>query len=179
VSPSDAELVSRVLQGDLASFATLMARYRGDLGRYAYHMLGDRLDAEEALQDAFLRGYRSLAACEQPERFGAWLFAILVNRCRTSRDRRRRRERAIAAEPPPDVPDRDDPVEATAWREEIRRALGRLRVEQREAFLLKHVEGLSYEEMAALTGAGESALRMRVKRANDQMRELLRDVYVG
>jgi RNA polymerase sigma-70 factor (ECF subfamily) len=156
-----------------------MARYRGDLGRYAYHMLGDRRDAEEALQDAFIRGYRSLAACEQPERFGAWLFAILVNRCRTSRDRRRRRERAIAAEPPPDVADRDDPVEAIAWREEIRRALSRLRVEQREAFLLKHVEGLSYEEMAALTGAGESALRMRVKRANDQMRELLRDVYVG
>jgi RNA polymerase sigma-70 factor (ECF subfamily) len=156
-----------------------MARYRGDLGRYAYHMLGDRLDAEEALQDAFLRGYRSLAACEQPERFGAWLFAILVNRCRTSQGRRRRRERAIAAEPPPDVADRDDPVEATAWREEIRLALSRLRVEQREAFLMKHVEGLSYEEMAALTGAGESALRMRVKRASDRMRELLRDVYVG
>lgn len=179
MSPSDAALVSKVLQGDLASYATLMARYRGDLGRYAYHMLGDRLDAEEALQDAFLRGYRSLAACEQPERFGAWLFAILVNRCRTARDRRRRRERAIAVESPPDVADRNDPAEQIAWREEIQQALGRLRVDQREAFLLKHVEGLSYEEMAALTGVGESALRMRVKRAGDRMRELLRDVYVG
>jgi RNA polymerase sigma-70 factor, ECF subfamily len=178
VSPSDAALVSRVLEGNLAAFSTLMARYRADLGRYAYHMLGDRLDAEEALQDAFLRAYRSLATCTQPERFGAWLFAILVNRCRTARGRRRRRERMVSAEPVGEVAVRGDPVESLAWREEIRQALSRLRVEQREAFLLKHVEGLSYEEMAALTGVGQSALRMRVKRASDRMRELLRDVYV-
>ena len=64
-------------------------------------------------------------------------------------------------------------------REEIRQALGPARVpEQREAFLLKYVEGLSYEEMAALTGVGERALKMRVKRAADRLRELLRDVYV-
>jgi RNA polymerase sigma-70 factor (ECF subfamily) len=178
VSPSDAALVSSVLEGNLAAYATLMARHRGHLGRYAYHMLGDRHDAEEALQDAFLRGYRSLASCE-PERFGSWLFAILVNRCRTIRVRRWRRYRTFAAEPPPDIAGRDDPAEAVAWREEIRRALARLRRDQREAFLLRHVEGLSYEEMAALTGAAESALRMRVKRAADRLRDLLRDVYVG
>jgi RNA polymerase sigma-70 factor (ECF subfamily) len=156
-----------------------MARYRADLGRYAYHMLGDRLDAEEALQDAFLRAYRSLATCSQPDRFGAWLFAILVNRCRTARSRRWRRERMLSAEPVAEVAAPMDSAESLAWREEIRQALGRLGVEQREAFLLKHVEGMSYEEMATLTGVRESALRMRVKRASDRMRELLRDVYVG
>ena len=62
-------------------------------------------------------------------------------------------------------------------REEIERALGQLEVEQREAFLLKHVEGLSYEEMAAITGAGTSALKMRVKRACGRLRELLNGVY--
>ena len=179
VSPSDAVLVSRVLEGNLSAYATLMARYRADLGRYAYHMLGDRLDAEEALQDAFLRAYRSLATCAQPERFGSWLFAIVVNRCRTARERRRRRERLLSAEPVSDVAGTDSTADALAWREEIRQALGRLGVEQREAFLLKHVEGLSYEEMASLTGVGESALRMRVKRAGDRLRELLRDVYVA
>ena len=66
-----------------------------------------------------------------------------------------------------------------AWREEIARALAVLQPNQREAFLLRYVEGLSYEEMATLTGVGESALRMRVKRARDRMRELLSDVYVG
>ena len=150
-----------------------MARYRADLGRYAYHMLGDRLDAEEALQDAFLRAYRSLATCSQPDRFGAWLFAILVNRCRTARNRRWRRERMLSPEPVAEVAAPMDSAESLAWREEIRQALGRLGVEQREAFLLKHVELLSYDEMAAITGLGISALKMRVQRACDRLQVLL------
>ena len=60
-------------------------------------------------------------------------------------------------------------------REELDRGLGQLVPEQREAFLLKYVEELTYEEMAELTGAGESALKMRVKRACERLRELLRE----
>ena len=70
----------------------------------------------------------------------------------------------------------DHPAERVAWREEIEVALARLDPQQREAFLLKHVEDKSYEEMAELTGAGVSALKMRVKRACDRLRELLREV---
>ena len=70
----------------------------------------------------------------------------------------------------------DHPAERSAWREEIDRALGRLRPEQREAFLLKYVEELGYDEMSRLTGAGVSALKMRVMRACDRLRELLSDV---
>ena len=84
VGPSDAVLVRRVREGDTAAYAVLVARYRNRLGRYATHMLGDREDAEEAVQDAFVRGYRSLARCDDDERFGPWLFGILVNRCRTA-----------------------------------------------------------------------------------------------
>ncbi|HZS59313.1 MAG TPA: sigma factor-like helix-turn-helix DNA-binding protein, partial [Gemmatimonadaceae bacterium] len=58
-------------------------------------------------------------------------------------------------------------------------ALARLETSQREAFLLKHVEQLSYDEMAAITGAGISALKMRVKRATDQLRSLLHEAYSG
>ncbi|TLY56785.1 MAG: RNA polymerase sigma factor, partial [Gemmatimonadetes bacterium] len=82
VGRSDAALVRRVRAGDAAAYADLVARYRDRLGRYALHMLGNREDAEEALQDAFVRAYRSLARCDDPERFGAWLYGILVNRCR-------------------------------------------------------------------------------------------------
>jgi DNA-directed RNA polymerase specialized sigma24 family protein len=64
-------------------------------------------------------------------------------------------------------------------REEIARALAQLRPLHREAFLLRHVENLDYAEMALRSGTGESTLRMRVKRANDRLRELLRDVRVG
>ncbi len=69
------------------------------------------------------------------------------------------------------------PAEQRAWREEIYRALEQVDAMQREAFLLKHVEDLSYEEMAEVTGVGVSALKMRVKRACDRLRELLQEVY--
>src|SRR3954464_7225999 len=95
---SDAALVSRVLHGEVNAYAILVQRYRDRYARYAFHMLGNREDAEEALQDAFTRAYRSLARCEDPERFGAWLFRILVNRCRTMGARRGRRAQTFVVD---------------------------------------------------------------------------------
>jgi RNA polymerase sigma-70 factor (ECF subfamily) len=175
-SDGDAALVARTLAGDLGAFAALMARYRDALGRYAFHMLGSREDAEEAVQDSFIRAHRALADCRQPERFGAWLFTILVNRCRTSQ-RRLFHRRRFGEELRDDVAATPDTASSIEWREEIARALAELRPHYREAFLLRYVEGLEYSEMARLTGAREPTLRMRVKRASDQLRELLRDVH--
>ena len=177
MSDSDAAMVARTLDGDLNAYAGLMARYRDKFGRYAFHMLGNREDAQEALQDSFVRAYRSLASCRQPERFGAWLFRIVVNRCRTVR-RRLQRNRRFDADLPDDVAAAGERPDAFEWRDEIGLALDQLRPHYREAFLLRYVEGLEYAEMAEMTGAKEPALRMRVKRASDQLRELLRDVHV-
>jgi RNA polymerase sigma-70 factor (ECF subfamily) len=174
---TDAAIVARVLKGDVEAYGELVARYRDRYARYAQHMLGNREDAEEALQDAFTRGYRSLVRCEDPERFGAWLFRILVNRCRTLGARRGRRARTfVSDEIALHDASEEHPAEQNAWREEIERALTRLRPEQREAFLLKYVEDLGYDEMSRLTGVGVSALKMRVMRACDRLRELLSDV---
>ena len=175
---TDAALIGRILDGDVELYAVLVARYRDRYARFAVHMLGNREDAEEALQDSFVRAFRSLHRCEDRERFGAWLFRILVNRCRTAGARRGRNERTFVSGEGGLL---DGVVQHTAdraaWREEIGRALARLDADQREAFLLKHVEELSYEEMAGLTGAGISALKMRVKRACDRLREQLQEVY--
>jgi RNA polymerase sigma-70 factor (ECF subfamily) len=75
--------------------------------------------------------------------------------------------------PEPGVP---HPADQAAWREAIEWALAQLSTDHREAFVMKHVEDLSYEEMAELTGAGVSALKMRVKRACEQLRVLLAEV---
>ena len=80
---SDGILVGRVLAGDTDAYAGLVGRYRDRLGRYAMRMLGNSADAEDALQETFVRGYKHLARCSSPDRFGAWMFGILVNRCRT------------------------------------------------------------------------------------------------
>lgn len=173
VSPSDAELVQRVRQGDLDAYGLLMTRYRLRFGRYAFHLLGNESDAEEALQDAFTLAYRSLDRCRQPERFAAWLFRILVNRCRTAATRRARHYARCVPVEAADGVGVAHPAEAAMRREEIGRGLAQLVPDQREAFLLKYVEELSYEEMAELTGAGESALKMRVKRACERLRDLL------
>ena len=174
---SDAALVRRVLDGDTAAYAGLVARYRDRLGRYAVRMLGNVADAEEALQDTFVRGYRSLGRCADPERFGAWLFGILVNRCRTLGAQRARRERAVVADEAAVArAAARDPGDRHALREAIAWALARLAPAQREAFLLKYVEELTYEEMVQVTGASVAALKMRVARAREELKRLLTEI---
>ncbi|MDH4043129.1 MAG: RNA polymerase sigma factor [Gemmatimonadota bacterium] len=174
----DAELVRRVLSGDPAAFAGLVTRYRDRLGRYAVRMLGNQADAEDALQETFVRAYRSLGRCTDADRFGAWVFGILVNRCRTLGAQRARRERLQVADDAAllRAASHDDPVGRQALRAAITAALGQLAPLLREAFLLRFVEELSYEEMADVTGASVSALKMRVLRARTEMQRLLGDV---
>jgi RNA polymerase sigma-70 factor (ECF subfamily) len=178
MSDSDAALVARTLAGDLDAYAALMSRYRDAFGRYAVHMLGNAEDAQEAMQDSFVRAYRALGSCREPDRFGAWLFRIVVNRCRTVGRRLQRRHR-FDGDLPDEIPSRGERPDAFEWRDEIARALARLRPHYREAFLLRYVEELDYGEMARMTGVKEPALRMRVKRASDQLRDLLRDLHGG
>lgn len=177
---SDAAIVQRVLDGDVEAFGVLVDRHHERATRFAERMLGTRADAEDVVQDAFLRAYRFLPNYQERERFEGWLFRILTNQCRTAAARRRRhalpfaevREReAIERSPAP-----DRAAERSAVRQDIERALARLDPLQREAFLLKHVEELSYEEIAAMTGLGVSALKMRVKRACERLRALLTEV---
>jgi RNA polymerase sigma-70 factor (ECF subfamily) len=173
---SDGALVHRVLEGDSEAFAGLVARHRERGLRFAAAMLADRADAEEALQDAFVRAFRGLRSCRDPDRFGAWFLKILVNRCRTRRAGRRRRDGLFVRDEGALERAHSRPAGDPDWREEIDRALARLDTLQREAFLLKHVEGLEYEEMARLTGARIPALKMRVKRACDHLRLMLQEV---
>lgn len=173
---SDGVLVRRVLDGDTEAFGGLLARHRERGLRFAAAMLGDVAEAEDAVQDAFVRAYRSLRTCREPERFGAWFLRILVNRCRTRGAMRRRGERVFVYDDAAMERAAARPAGDPGWREEIDRALARLDGLQREAFLLKHVEGLEYEEMARLTGARIPALKMRVKRACDHLRVLLQEV---
>ena len=175
---TDADLVAEATGGDIESFAELSRRYRNAYTRFAVRMVGDRDDAEDALQSAFIRAYRALEQCREPERFGAWLYQIVVNECRTFAARRARRERRVTRdELRLNAASVDPVVDAQDTIEDVQYALTQLDADQREAFILKHVELLSYEEMAEITGSGVSALKMRVKRACSRLRELLEEVH--
>lgn len=196
-----AATVARVLGGDVETFAELVARHRDRLLRYATRMLSDTDEAEDVTQETFVRAYRSLATCDDPSRFGGWIFSILVNRCRTEGARRARRESLFVPlgerqrsgtpcvgrhqdGPAADAADGVDAIgaidaaDATAAADaytdgRMVRALMKLSGAQREAFLLKYVEEMNYDDMALLTGAGVSALKMRVSRAREVLRAAL------
>ncbi len=174
---SDGSLVRATISGDVEAFAVLVRRYRDVHARFATRMLGSRDDAEDVLQSAFIRAFRALRKCHDPERFGGWLYQIVVNETRSFATRRSRRDRWHVRDGSAVEKMLDDGSAPTAggdgFREEIQCALDQLVPEQREAFLLKHVEELSYEDMAEITGVGVSALKMRVKRAGERLRQLL------
>jgi RNA polymerase sigma-70 factor (ECF subfamily) len=173
---TDADLVRRVLEGDTDGFTSLVDRYAAACMRIAMRMLGNREDAEDATQETFVRAYRSLGRYQERDNFRTWLFQILVNRCRTAIGREQRRRQFVL----PDDGEIDNVPAAASegWidlRDELRFALAGLPPEQREAFLLKHLEMLSYEEMAVITGVRVPALKMRVKRACDRLQRLLKE----
>ncbi len=172
--PRDGEVVRRVLAGDTDAYATLVGRYQEGLFRYARGMGISPDAAEDLVQDALVRAYRYLANCEDPERFEVWAFRILRNGALDYlKDIRRN---AVSADDVVLLHRGPDP-EAEAARSELRDALsegfGRLPTDLRDAFLMKHLEGMSYEEMRQITGASTSALKMRVLRAREMLRQAL------
>ncbi|HEY2067053.1 MAG TPA: sigma-70 family RNA polymerase sigma factor, partial [Gemmatimonadaceae bacterium] len=143
-APSGQAVVRRLVQqarsGDVRAFAELVDRYYARCLRFALHMLASQSDAEEAVQDAFVRVHRALPRYREEEAFEPWLFRILANRCRTAGAKARRHAQLMEYGEVPDTAGGATHDVATAWREEIRRALAALPVEQREAFLMRHVE---------------------------------------
>ncbi len=174
---TDAEVVRAVLAGDVERYAVLVRRYRDRYARYASRMLGSRDVAEDAVQDALVRAFDRLADCREPDKFAGWLFLILRNRCYAERRRRQRQERPLdSTDEMFAAPDRPDGAyEQVERAHALERALQHLTPEQREVFVLKHMEGLAYEEIAGVTGATVASLKMRMHRAYDRLRELMKE----
>lgn len=184
---SDAELVAEVLGGRVEGFRTLVERHEDRLFRHALS-LGVAPDvAADMVQDSLVRAWEKLAECRNPARFGLWVGRILRNRCldhlKSAPSRYATALGAVAdgmlhkegvADGGPQVH-----VERLAIQAALNEALSRLPVEQSEAFVLKHVEGYGYPEMVELTGASVSALKMRVHRARDAIREHLEAKGLG
>jgi RNA polymerase sigma-70 factor (ECF subfamily) len=175
---TDEALVARAVGGDVDAYAALVERYYGSCARIARRMLRNDADAEDVVQDTFLRAFRAIDRFDRGRVFRTWLFTILVNQCRTAATSRRRRQwrfsdDEVALETAAD----DRPTGAVDEPSAVSAAVDTLDPLLREAFVLKYVEGLEYTEMAAITGAGVSALKMRVKRACDALRPMLEAIY--
>jgi RNA polymerase sigma-70 factor (ECF subfamily) len=172
-SEADDALVARVLAGEREIFSSLVRRHQAELYRYARNLRIDHDAACDLVQDAFVIAYTRLAQCTDPARFRFWLFRILRNRCLDwLRDIRRRsvalEDVTLVARGTP-----NDSASGSELRQTLDRCMDELTPDLREAFLMKHHEGRSYQEMAELADASVSAMKMRVHRAREALRDAL------
>ena len=174
--PTDGEVVAQVLAGDREAFGIVIRRYEAGLLRYATRMLGHPDAAADAVAEGLVRAFRHLATCRDPSRLKSWLYRIVGNRCRSHLARRSTSDLSLDDAPPiADSQDLEAATERSEQLAQVARALETLSPEKREAFLLKHVEGMSYEEMAAVTGERIPTLKMRVHRARAALLEALKE----
>ena len=164
--------MTAVLQGD---FAQLVRRHQDQLYRYGRGLGLDHDTALDLVQEAFVKAHERRDQCRDPERVRSWLFRIFRNAMLDWVRNVRRTEVPLldVEEPAGD----EDFAERHALREAIGTALASLPPILREAFLLRHELGHSYEEIAELAGTSLSAAKMRVARARETLREALDPDY--
>ena len=168
-------------------YAELVERHQRRAARIAYHYVRDSADADEAVQDAFVKAYTHLGTFREELPFEVWFTRILINGCLDRIKAKRRRERWIARptidsngeerDPAENLPSRSPSPEAQMLHNERRRRLKEAMVQlperQRLVFVLSHFEGQTSREVSAVTGLNESTVRVHLFRAIRRLRSLL------
>ena len=180
---ADEELMSLVRRGDDAAFVLLVSRYKDELTNFAERFLGDRDDAEDVVQEAFVRVWRKRESYSAAGRFSTWLYTIASNLART-----RLKRRALwkfvrlggadgaAVDIPDDGAASDARADETLRDERIQKALVSLPPKFREIVVLRDIQQLSYEEITSITGCAMGTVKSRINRARALLREQLRDL---
>ena len=179
----EAELINRTLQGDSTAFGQLVRRHQDRLFTSMVHLVGQREEAEDIVQDAFVQALQKLPAFRHSSSFYTWLYRIAINVALL----RRRRSRpevsmdhppiGIAAEP---VDPGEAPQESMLRAErsaQIQRALGMLSDEYRTILVLREIDGFDYETIGRVLEISIGTVRSRLHRARTQMREQLKRLH--
>jgi len=188
-SPSDHAL-SATVQSVLAGSAEAVDRwFRGEhpqVFRLCLGFLADEAEAEDAAQDAMLQLYDRLGAWDQTRPWRGWRNAVVLNLCRDrlrrADARRRAHERALSEREGPQrglLPDPGDELERAEVREVLRATLEALSPREREAFVLRDLEGHSTDEVAALLGVADSSVRSLLALARRRLRSILGERLPG
>jgi RNA polymerase sigma-70 factor (ECF subfamily) len=176
-----AAVLARARQGDSEAFRALVERHSRSVFRLAYRMTGNEQDAEDVVQEAFIRAYKQLGRFESRANFGTWLYRIVSNcsvdlmRAKQSRHDISRSESLDAAEqlPATELPGPERLAQSAEIQRRVRGALEALSPLERAAFTLRHYEGRSIEEISKTLGLGTSAAKHSVFRAVRKLRATL------
>jgi RNA polymerase sigma-70 factor (ECF subfamily) len=170
---SDKELLAQSITGDTEAFGALMKRHEERIFNLALRIMGDRADALDASQDAFISAYRQASSFRGDSAVGTWLYRIAVNACK---DLLRKRSRWVAQDE--HTLELLEPSDArlesiVTDRMVIREALARLPDEYREAVVMHDIGGIPYDEIATLTGTQIGTVKSRISRGRRRLAELM------
>jgi RNA polymerase sigma-70 factor (ECF subfamily) len=178
LEPADEDIVRRVLAGDVASFELIMRRYNQRVFRIVRSILGDDDEAEDVVQEAYVRAYEHLGRFEGRSKFSTWLTRIAVHEA-TARRRRRRRLRlvdlhdaeTVRMQPLSNDTNTPDEIGSAELGGVLRQAIDGLPAELRVVFTARLVEGLDTSEAAECLGLTEANVKVRLHRARSLLRE--------
>nr|WP_078509070.1 sigma-70 family RNA polymerase sigma factor [Streptomyces zinciresistens] len=166
----------RAAEGDEDAFAVLVQRHAPALIRLAARLLGDAAEAEDAVQDAFISAWRRLPEFQGQASFGTWTYRIVTNRCLNVLRSRRPVAPLESAGDPAAAEHTSSPERLAEARDavrELREALETLSPEQRACWVLRELDGHSYEFIAEAVGLSQEAVRARVFRARRRLTRAL------
>jgi RNA polymerase sigma-70 factor, ECF subfamily len=174
VPSEDASLAAACLAGDLRAYERLYALYGARMKNLARNLLGSASDAEDAVQDTFLKVQRSIASFRGQSSFVTWTFRILINTCYDAR-RSRMRKKEVANDDSEETPRMEPraPGAHPSLRMALERALGELTQHQRDVFLLYEVEGFRHAEIAGMLSITETASKNTLFQAKKNLRQML------
>ena len=188
----DFKLVRRCQEGDINAFEALVEKYQKRMLNTAYRMIGNYEEACEAVQDAFLAGYRALKKFRGESRFSTWLYSIVINlsKNRLKKVKTRLHREGLSIDDPGgkrQVQNRNDPaaqdssltdqLERRQMQERIQECMNTLDPEYREVAVLRDVQGFSYEEIRAILKIPDGTVKSRLFRARDALKECLKKAW--
>jgi RNA polymerase sigma-70 factor (ECF subfamily) len=176
---SDVALVRRAREGDYNAFEQLFERHRALVYRFAYQMTSRRDDAEDVVQEAFVRAYQNLHRYRDEAKFTTWLLRIVTNLCTDQARMSQRRtaleqQEAMGALDWMTIGEQHDPVqnlEDDRRKVALRKALNALPVHHRSVIILRDIEEREYPDIAAILGCTVGGAKLRVLRARRALRD--------
>lgn len=171
-SPDDANLVQKTLAGDREAFGSLIDRYEKLVFNLAYRVTGSREEAEDVAQTVFLKAYEKLQSYDPRFKFFSWLYRIAHNESINALQRGKRMQALDEEMESPPAPD-------GSLDEVLQNGLMELPEEHRALIVLKHIQGLSYEEIAGVLQIPVKKVKSRLFTARETLREILTKKGVG
>lgn len=184
--PTDEQLIARFQQGDSYAYDLLVKRYKDPLMNFIYRFVNDRTDAEDILQETFLRLYKNKHYYKEIAKFSTWIYTIAGNLAKTELRKRKRRNifsihNFVSTEKDYELPDHkaiapDKATNTNITNIEIQKAINKLSAKFKQVILLRDIQGFSYEEIAQIVNVPLGTVKSRVNRARLKLQQDLKKI---